>query len=312
MGLNYNTEAIKLDLFAVLEDHHEWFNRLCLQLFYPFDVRSDHPLEKPTSFSQWIAGVQKYDNEIQPEILGRLSTLHSELFYSAQKLQNHVMHSQAKPEYKEFSEFVTLYEEFSITMRRLEREILAEGNGYDCVTGLRLARLAEADISKELDRLSRQGRAFCLSMVRVDRFDAICEAATKSEISAYVKLLADLIKLSLRSYDDAYYLGNGEYLLCLKQADVTGGISALERLRAELEGQEIRVSYEGSDNALMSMSCVITEPVSGELPEKLIADLRNDLLTRHLAKVDSVLQYHELSPLQKYAQGVVDGSTTSH
>lgn len=304
MGLDYKAEAVKMDLFAVLEDHSEWFNRLSLQLFYPFEVRADQIIQKPTSFAQWITSVKKQGGEVQLDMMEKLSSLHSELFQSAQVLQNHVVKTQAKPNYKEYSDFVTLYEEFAVNMRRLEREILADGNGYDSLTGLRLSKLAERDIAKELDRLARQGRSFCLSLVRVDYFDQIAKVASNDELQGYIRLLADLIKLSLRSYDDAYYFKDGEYLLCLKQADVSGGIAALERLREELERQNIHVNTGAAEDTLMSMSCVIAEPVAGDVPKDLIGNLREDLNSNEQVKTGTVLKYHELSPLQKYAQGV--------
>ncbi len=310
MGLDYNAEAVKMDLFAVLEDHAEWFNRLCLHLFYPFDVRTDQIVQKPTSFAQWITSVKSQGGVVQLDMMDKLSSLHSELFQSAQGLQNHVTKTQAKPDYKEFSDFVTLYEEFAVNMRRLEREILADGNGYDSVTGLRLAKLADKDIAKELDRLARQGRSFCLALVRVDYFDDISAASGDDEMMGYIRLLADLIKLSLRSYDDAYYFKDGEYLLCLKQSDISGGISALERLRKELERQEIKVNTGAPEDILMSMSCVIAEPVAGDKPNDLMCNLREDLNSKDHVKTDTVLKYHELSPLQKYVQGVEN--STSH
>ena len=309
MGLDYDTEALKADLFAVLEDHAEWFNKLSLNLFYPFDVRADQSIVKPVSFAQWLVGVQKQDGVVQGDLLDKLSSLHSELFQASQRLQNHVTKTQAKPDYKDYASFVTLYEEFAANMRRLERDILADGNGYDCVTGLRLAKLYEKDVNRELDRLARQGRSFCLALVRVDYFADISANASGNEMVGYVRLLADLVKLSLRSYDDAYYLGDGEYLLSLKQSDVSGGISALERLRKELERQGIMVNTGGASDVLMSMSCVIVEPVAGDKPQNLVQNLREDLNSKEHVKTDTVLKYHELSPLQKYVQGV-DGSAS--
>ncbi|MGH1455264.1 MAG: diguanylate cyclase domain-containing protein [Alphaproteobacteria bacterium] len=306
MAISYDRQSTKIDLFSVLEEHAEWFNKLSLHLFYPHDVREDQSLVRPTSFAQWINNNHENQSVIQPEMIEKLSNLHSELFQMAQGLQNHVQRTQSKPSYKDFHSFVTMYEEFAINIRRLEREILLDGNGFDALTGLRNAKLVEKDVTRELDRLARQGRNFCLALVRVDHFNKVQASVSDNEMTGYIRLLADLIKLSLRSFDDAYYLDNGEYLLCLKQSEISGGISALERLRKELERQAIKVTIGTDPDVAMSMSCVIGEPVAGDKADELIGNLREDLHSKNQIKTDTVLQYHELSPLQRYVQGAGD------
>lgn len=293
----------RIDLFSVLEEYSEWFNRLSLSFFYPFEVRDHQDFVVPTSFTQWVMHTKICDDAVvQIEVVEKLSNLNSELLKRAQAIYHQVQLHQGKPQHEDFSAFITLYEEFSIGVRRLEREILMDGNSYDIHTGLRHAKLAEQDISRELARLERQGRSFCLGIVRVDHFDLIRSNIKQDELSGHVRLLADLIKLSLRSFDDAYYLDNGEYLLCLKQSDISGGISALERLRRELERQQIMVDTSPGVGSLMTMSCVITEPVAGVMSLEVIESLRADLRSKDDIKTDTVLQYHELSPLQRYVQ----------
>lgn len=292
----------EVSLSAVQEDYAQWFNKFCVHLFYPFDVRENESLVRPVSFVSWYTKAQQESDVIQPESIERLSVLNSELLSQSQILQNHVNSTQAKPPAQDFQDFVTLYEEFDISVRRLERDLLLEGNGYDSLTGLRHSRLAEKDILRELDRLARQGRNFCLALVRVDHFEKMKSFMAKTELNASVRLLSDLIKLSIRSYDDAYYLGEGEYLLCLKQTYISGGVAALERLRRELERQNIELEFDDEGPQLMSMSCVIAEPVAGDKPAELMENLKQDLYSHDQVKTDTVLKYHELSPLQRYVQ----------
>ncbi len=306
MAISYDRHSAKIDLFSVLEEHAEWFNKFTLLLFYPHDAKNGQALIRPTSFAQWVNNNSDRAGIVQPEMLEKISNLHSEMFQKAQGLQGHVERTQSKPSYKDFHAFVTLYEEFAICVRRLEREILLDGNGYDALTGLRHSKFVEQDVTRELSRLARQGRNFCLALVRVDHFNKVKASVSEDEMFGYIRLLADLIKLSLRSFDDAYYLENGEYLLCLKQSEVSGGISALERLRKELERHAIKVTIGDDPDVAMSMSCVIAEPVAGDLCEELIHNLREDLHSTRQIKTDTVLQYHELSPLQRYVQGESD------
>ena len=139
-------------------------------------------------------------------------------------------------------------------------------------------------------------------MVKVDNYELIAQLPTPEEVRGYIKLVADLIKLSLRSFDDAYYMGKDEFVLCLKQADVTGGVSALERLRKELETQDVALKSASGEIVPLSVSCCIAEPLGDDNVEELIRNLRLDLQDTGYKKSDTVLEYHELSPLQRYMQ----------
>ena len=209
---------------------------------------------------------------------------------------------QKKPEYKQFRELITLFEEFTFQVRRLEKDFLIDGSGFDLLTGLRNKALLVPDVFREMDRLARQGKSFCLALACIDRFDGILKASPKDESDGYIKLLASLIKLSVRSFDDAYYMGDGVFALCLKQTDINGGFSAFERLRKELEYQKIVIQSENGEKKPLSMSCCIAEPVNGDDVDDLIQSLSDDLVGSEDDNVDSVLRYRELSALERYVQ----------
>ena len=175
-----------------------------------------------------------------------------------------------------------------------------DGSGYDALTSLRSKSMLLPDIQREFDRLMRQGKKFCVAMACIDRFDVIEGSVSSVEAEGYVKLVASLIKLSIRSFDDAYYVGDGRFALCLKQAEVSGGITALERLRRELERQNISLVTQSGEKSLLSMSCCIAEPVEGDDMRELVKNLRLDLESSTQGEVDTVLRYNELSPLQRF------------
>ena len=157
-----------------------------------------------------------------------------------------------------------------------------------------------SDYEREMSRLRRQGKGFCLAIARIDNFSEIEQHYPDEQSRPLVKLVSDLIKLSIRSFDDAYHMGRGEFVLCLKQTSVSGGFSALERLRRELEVQDIMLDL-GTRQMEMSMSCCIAEPVDGDDVHDLLDYLRKDLESTG-KRTDRVLEYFELSPLQRYVQ----------
>ncbi|MGH1376584.1 MAG: diguanylate cyclase domain-containing protein [Alphaproteobacteria bacterium] len=288
-------------LLPVLEEHAEWFHEITQCLFYAEDDSVFVSLKKPTSFAQWMVFANK-EGGVQPEGIEKLASLHADLFKAADVLVHHTQETRVKPSYKDFKGFLTIYEEFLICVRRMEKDLHLEGSGYDSFTGLRSSRLMASDVKRELHRLARQGKNFCIAMARIDNFDVIKEAASDEELGGYIKLIAGLIKLSIRSYDDGYYMGDDEFVLCVKQAEVSGGISALERLRRELEQQKIEFVLKDGSKVPLSMSCCIAEPVESDDVVDLITNLRNDLNDLDKEKTDTVLEFMELSPLQRFVQ----------
>ena len=301
MPLEYNKNDHWEALLPVLEEHAQWFNDLMEYLFYPEVDEIAAGINKPTSFAQWVVYANKSD-KIQPEIVEKLTVLHADLFEKSDVLFATVKQSKAKPSHGDFKNFVTVYEEFSSYVRRLEKDFMIEGSGYDSFTGLRSNKMLKDDVRRELERLARQGKNFCLAMGRIDNFDFIKQNAPQSEIDGYIKLVAGLIKLSIRSFDDAYYMGGDEFALCLKQADLSGGIAALERLRRELERQKIVLEPNEGQQKPLSMSCCIAEPVEGDDVNDLINNLKADLQNTDEEKTDTVLRYRELSPLQRFVK----------
>lgn len=302
MALQYKENEHWAKLLPILEDHTAWFHVLVQHFFYSENMDLMPELKKPTSFAQWVVYANR-EKDIQPEIVEKLSAVHADLFKTMDVLIYNMKETRVKPSQKDFQKFLTNYEEFLFYVRRLEKDLLLEGSGFDSQTGLRSKNMLYVDIKRELERLERQGKSFCIAFMKLDNFDLIRQDALHDERSGYIKLIAGLIKLSIRSFDDAYYMGGDEFVLSLKQTDVTGGVTALERLRRELEQQEVMLQLGGDGGEIpMSMSCCIAEPVGGDDVNDLLKNLRADLRNSKHEKTDTVLEYHELSPLQRYVQ----------
>ncbi len=301
MIVDYHENEHLNTLLLVLEDHSNWFHALVQCIFYPEESELLTSIKKPTSFAQWFVHASREDG-MPPEIIEKLSALHSDLFKMADTLVLLSKETGVKPKRKSFNKFLMIYEEFLLYIRRLERDILLDGIGYDAFTGLRSKKLIFSDIERELHRLARQGKSFCVAMIKIDDFDLIQKHSDKNESQGYIKLISSLIKLSIRSFDDAYYMEGDEFVLCLKQADISGGIAALERLRSQLEAQSVNIRNGDSSEKALSMSCCIAEPVAADDAHELVKNLRSDLSSSQGEKTDAVLEYHELSPLQRYIQ----------
>lgn len=299
MPLYDDSEKKWAALLPVLDEYSDWFGTIVRQGFYPLEAGESYSLQAPGSFNKWLDSA-KLDDAMQSEMLDKLFSLHADLLKAAEMVVTSGKVEQVKPSYAVFSVFLTLYEEFKHHIRRLEKDFMQENTGYDAFTGLRNKNLMYADIGREMHRLARQGKKFSIALARVDDFEQIKKNYQPEVQRRFIKLVADLIKLSVRSFDDAYYIGEDEFVLSLKQADLSGGISALERLRKELERQNV-VLRLGNEERPLSLSCCIAEPVTGDDVAELIQNLKADLKVTGRAS-DAVLQFFELSPLQRYVQ----------
>lgn len=300
--LEYEENSNENQIFhLIFQEHEQWFHDFLERLFYSSEIDSSAELRKPVSFTQWLIKANR-DDDLISETVEHLSSLYNDLLNRASILIEVSKETGKNPDYKQFKDIIALFEEFIIHLLRLEEEVQAQENGIDSFTGLRNKNMLVSDVSREMGRLARQGKSFCLALARIDRFDEISQIVDKSESDGYVKLMASLVKLSIRSFDDGYYMGEGVYALCLKQADITGGFRALERLRKELENQNVSVCLPDGQNKPLSMSCCIAEPVVGDEVEDLMNYLKKDLASSDMENADTVLKYRELSALERYAQ----------
>lgn len=177
---------------------------------------------------------------------------------------------------------------------------MLDEKGIDLETGLRRESVLNKDMDREMQRLARQGKPFSLALVRIKNYEEISEQEGEA-IGEYVKFVSELIKKCLRSFDDAYRVGDGEFVLALKQADVTGGIRALERLNHLLEDNKYDFTSEALSEKNAALLCCVTEPVADDDINSLIENMKADLDGSDNSD-DTVLEYHELSPLQRFVQ----------
>jgi diguanylate cyclase len=295
MTLEYDLNNLLKDLEPVLEDYTEWFLQVARYISYPGEGDKNRPQQKPASFTAWVQQAAKAN--FQPGTLKKLLDLHKDFISQAEKILDTTAKSGKPPAFKDFDRLATIFEEFSGHMRRIEKDCLLENSGIDTLTGLRNGAAIRKDFRREMERLARQGKPFSLALVKIDNLDEMGEE-NKGAYEGAMEIVSTLIKCSLRNFDDAYRLDTNEFVLSLKQADMSGGIQALERLRGELMKQGAQVAIGGKKIPLTLTSC-IAEPMPGDSFDDLLDNLRVDL--KAIGKEDgAVFEYMEMSPLQRY------------
>ncbi len=291
--IKHELDKQKKGLTVVLDDYMQWFMQVVRNVFYQKAQEEQKNLLVPESFVALLEDMQRSD--IKSAAIEGLNKLHKEMIVQADELIGNSVKLQTHPTCEEFDAFVILFEEFIYHIRRMEIDCLLEDNGIDVLTGLRSQAVLEQDLKREMARLARQGKPFSIALVRIDNFD---EMKKNYNVDDLIKLVAEMIKKSLRSFDYAYRLEHGKFMFSLKQTNISGGIRALERLKEELQSQK---KSEGKVMRLSLSSCV-AEPVSGDDVRELIENLHKDLDSSEKQKGGSVLEYFEMSPLQRYVK----------
>ena len=299
MPLTYEQDLRLKALAPVLDEHAEWFGRVMRALFYPGSDPDAVRPQVPESFAAWLKEAIAEDS-IQKEFLDRIGSLHVEMINIAEVLMEEAEPSGAKPEIKKFDSFIMLYEEFLAHIRRLEMDMASSASGIDSATGLRSKQLMRGDIERELERLSRRGKPFCLALARIDHYGHIKKSQPQKIHDSMLVQVSDIIKLCIRNFDDAYHLGDGEFLMCLKQAEIAGGTASLNRLKRLLEERGPTLSLSDKEYRVTMSSCV-AEPQPGDYFDDLIANMRKDL-DRFGGGSEAALEYLDISPLQRFVK----------
>ncbi len=207
--------------------------------------------------------------------------------YLLEQVQN-LLTSENVPTQDMFQNFWQAYEGLMGLLHRLEKDSLLGDLGIDPITGLRSSKVMKKDLERELERRSRRGQPFCIAMTCIDGSDN-CKDNEK------VKLAAKNVQKTIRSFDDAYVMGAGEFLISLKHTDVNGAMRFSSRLTEALK-LDVDVKF--------TMSCCVAEPMPGDSIDDLLANTRKDL--EHIAGLGAGAsgQYEDISPLGRYVMSL--------
>lgn len=308
MPLTYDQTSRLKALAPVLDEHSEWFGRVVRHVAYPELDQNRQMLTIPDSYKKWAGEAQRSET-VAYETLDRLGRVYNDLQATATHLLQSTLPGN-RPDVRLFDSFVTLYEEFVTHIRRLERDQALTDSGFDVLTGLRTRQVMTHDIERELERRARRGRPFCLALARIDHHDQIKAHLSQDDYNLLMKAAAAIIKQCIRSFDDAYHLADGEFLMSLKQTELLGGSASLNRLRKLLEEQAPYYTIKGKQHRLAMSSCV-AEPQPGDSLEELLRNMRADL-NKYEGEGEAVVEYVELSPVLRFLSDLEDVSKKSH
>lgn len=302
MALSYEIDSKLKALTPILDEHSEWYNRVMRVIFYP--ERAGESFEPPHSFTTWLSDAAQ-DDFVGKATLEKLRKMQGELYEISGDLMHDAKASGGRPDFKVYDEFVNLYDDLVYQLRRLEHDAVQADTGLDVATGLRSKKAMVVDLEREMERRARRGKPFTLALAKIDNYEHIRALVTEERHREIIAAIARVIKKCIRSFDDAYRSGDGEFIMCLKHADIAGGTAATTRLRRYLEEENITIKDDKGRLFQLTMSSCVAEPLPGDSLDDLMNNMRNDLARFNVSAPGSTsLEYFEQSPLSRYVQDI--------
>lgn len=268
-------EKNKKIFLEIQGDYSAWLSRVLMSAFYE-DIADRREIMSPLPLGE----VEKQDISIPSRVIDSQGILH--------QMAETILRGHDKPPKEAIEEFLLAYQNFQNLLQRLEQDRLLADHGIDAKTGMRSATVMIPDLERELERRERRGQPFCIVLSRIDD---IAERKSPEAIS----LAVAAIEKTIRSFDDAYVSGEGEFLFSLKHSDDKGGLKYVSRLCDELRlNPDIK----------FTMSSCVAEPLPGDNIPQLISNVRKDLDEISGMERGAAGQYEDISPLSRFIQSL--------
>lgn len=290
-----STEMAVAEIEALLD----WQNDVLRECLFPAaQVRPADP-HAPSALLEWCQREQA-KNLLDAKFVERMATIHAALTQAAEQAIDHCKSGEPLT--------VVLYdalehqcEAYATQIRRLQQAMSDSAVAVDAVTGLRTISGMRNDIKREQDRFDRKGTSFSIAAGEIDHIDELLEKYDRRTMEGIYSHVAQVMTGMMRSFDDAYFLGRGEYMLVLKHLEFKDAGMVMERLRAQISGTPYVAPSGEFINVTVSFG--LTEAMQRDTPDLGIEHARSALLDAK-EHGDTVAEYKELSALSRYVKDI--------
>lgn len=190
-------------------------------------------------FGRWYDGLiasewQQWAREL--EVIGRL---HEEMHAGARSLA--IKHGKEPVMTTEYDKFIAGAIRFKNVLRSLQFKIINDVCLVDHLTGAWNRSSLLRRITEEYERRAREGGSSCLCMMDLDHFKNVNDVHGHAAGDEVLRTVVDIVKRRLRTYDSVFRYGGEEFLLCLPNIALDEAEAAVERLRQDIEAEEIKL-----------------------------------------------------------------------
>jgi diguanylate cyclase (GGDEF)-like protein len=276
----------------------EWYDHVLRRVFFPDAVKQSIVI-MPPAFVLQIYQKETEKTAVDKPGLERLTLIYDDLYKAAEKLIAEGA-SGEKPSLASYDSMSHLMESYIIHLRRVQKDIADAGMSVDSLTGLRTVSGMFFDLQKEQDRFDRKGTSFSIANLQIDRMQEIQERYERRAQDEIVAYIGKVIAKTIRSFDDAYYLGKGEYMVALKHVEFIDACSVMDRMRQEISGSHFSL---GNGNKIsLTLSFGIAEAMPREKVVVVIDHAKEALQSALKEGGNRIQEYLELSALGQYAR----------
>jgi diguanylate cyclase (GGDEF)-like protein len=300
MAVSY-TQTLSIDMIMTeIEALLDWRNQVIRQCIFPGSAIRPADTQAPSALLMWCKrGAES--GAIDRKVVDRMVLVYEELCKAARQIIDFSA-GGTMPTIEVYDSFVNQFEAFVVQIRRLHQDISDAGMAVDAVTGLRTVSGMKSDLKREQDRFDRKGTPFSIANIEVDNMAELQQQQDRRGLDSVYATIAQVIARTIRSFDDAYFLGKGEFLLILKHVEFMDACSVMDRLRAEIDTTPVFLA--GGAKIKITASFGISEAIQRESPDIALQHAKSALLRAKEAGGNRVTEYRETSALEQYAKDV--------
>lgn len=291
-----STDMIVSELETILD----WRNDILRQCFFPGSQVRPADANAPSAMLIWCRR-EVERNTIDRAIVERLVHAHEEMCRAARLLLEHCA-SGATPTLALYDGLENQCDSFITHIRRLQTDLADSSTAVDPVTGLRTVAGMRNDIKREQDRYDRKGTSFSIASIEIDGLADLQQKYDRRAMDHIYATIAQTIARTVRSFDDAYYMGKGEYVLVLKHVEFLDACSVMDRLRAEIQHAPIHMPT--GEKLDVTASFGIAEAIQKEKPENCVGYAKAALQEAKREGGNRIAEHREMSALAQFARGL--------
>lgn len=291
-----STDMIVSEIEAMLD----WRNRIVRQCLFPAEKQTGADGPPPSTILGW-ARQEAERNTLDKAVSDRLFHVHEEMTRAARALKDHCAAGNP-PTAELYDALDNQCDSFITHIRRLYQDMADSSTAVDPVTGLRTVSGMFNDIKREQDRFDRKGTSFSISCIEIDKMDQLQQSNDRRGMDVVYATVAQVIAKTVRSFDDAYFLGKGEFVLVLKHVDFLDACVVMDRLRGEIENTP--VFLPSGERLTVTASFGVGEAIQGAKPETCVGNARAALAEAKSLGGNRVSEFREMSALGQLARDI--------
>jgi diguanylate cyclase (GGDEF)-like protein len=283
-------------LLAELDALVDWRAVLFRKTFY-----SDYPVNNtasrlPDNIVVWCEQ-QATAGQLDRNLFQKLKTSHEDLELAARQFADSVAEGK-RPPIDFYDTFENQYISYLGQVRRLHQDVSDSGMSIDPLTGLRTVSGMMNELQREQDRFDRKGTPYSLAYIGIDDIQQLQQTLSRRDMDIVFGAIGQHLGKMIRTFDDGYYFGRGEYLVVLKHVEFTDACTAVERMRRVIS--ETPVFTSDKNSVKVNVSIGIAESLLNEKAQTMIDNAKSVFKEAQIAGGDRVVVFYERSALEKY------------